>query len=63
MQQNFKSTQSLEYVASSRTTVPPVRTAPIELDMSLLKHVAGGVSPKGTWCSTDVVVESPKGTW
>jgi hypothetical protein len=63
MQQNFKSTQSLENVASSRTTVPPVRTAPIELDMSLLRHVAGGVSPKGTWASAVIAVQSPKGTW
>jgi len=62
MQQNLKSNQSLNHVASSRATVPPVRAVLIELDMSLLKHVAGG-SPKGTWGPMDAVVQSPKGTW
>jgi hypothetical protein len=62
MQQNFKSTQPLDHLASNRSAVPPVRTAPVELDLSLLKHVAGG-SPKGTWAPMDAVVQSPKGTW
>lgn len=61
MQQYFKSTQPLDHLASNRFTVPTVRTAPVELDLSLLKHVAGG-SPKGTWAPL-AVVESPKGTW
>ena len=64
MQQNLKSTPSLEQAAQAaqagnRSTV---RSAPIELDMSQLKHVSGG-SPKGTWDSYSAVVESPKGTW
>ena len=61
MQQTLKSTPSLEQ-AEQIGNRSAVRSAPIELDMSQLKHVSGG-SPKGTWDSYSAVVESPKGTW
>ena len=60
MQQNLKSTPSHKHAATGPATAPSVKTGPIELDMSLLKHVAGG-SPEGTLAAA--VVDSPKGTW
>ena len=35
------------------------RTAPVELDASLLELVSGG-SPRGTWMEE---ADSPRGTW
>ena len=61
MQPNRTSTQSLER-ATMNSKVPQVKSMPVELDIAQLKHVVGG-SPKGTWTPTDVIVQSPKGTW
>ena len=60
MQHNAKSTPALDIATRAATDAPVPKTAPIELDFSVLKHVSGG-SPKGTWQSFSV--ESPKGTW
>ena len=42
------------------TSLP--KPAPRELDVSVLKDVAGGKSPNGTW-STVTTASSPNGTW
>lgn len=45
----------------------PTKSAPIELDASLLSKVGGGFAPRGTWLAEapagEGVVEAPRGTW
>lgn len=45
----------------------PAKSAPVELDASLLSKVGGGLAPRGTWLAEapvgDGVVEAPRGTW
>jgi|HubBroStandDraft_2_1064218.scaffolds.fasta_scaffold4855175_1 hypothetical protein len=43
------------------------QSGPVELDLATLEKVSGGVSPKGTWATTETAAVvspvSPKGTW
>ena len=49
----------MEQVTAS--LVSSLTTGPVELDVSMLQAVAGGL-PKGTWSEADVQ-GLPKGTW
>ena len=63
MQQNLKSTPSHKHATTGPATAPSVKTGLLELDIALLKHVAGG-SQNGTWVeATPIVAAMPKGTW
>ena len=45
----------------------PLKSAPVELDVSLLSKVGGGLAPRGTWLAETpascAVVDAPRGTW
>jgi hypothetical protein len=62
MQQNLQSVPSDKAAARTPIDASLSKPAPLPLDASLLKHVGGGLSPKGTW-GADVTIDSPKGTW
>ena len=55
---------AVETATQNHATAPALKSAPIELEMVVLKHVAGG-APKGTWSAQAVAasVDAPKGTW
>lgn len=62
-QHQFASTQHNDEALA--VVQPMVKAAPVELDASVLKFIAGGTGevagPKGGWdCA---VVEGPKGGW
>ena len=68
MQNNFSSdlTATLATFAIG-VAAQPAKSAPIELDASLLCKVGGGLAPRGTWLAEapggDAVVDAPRGTW
>jgi hypothetical protein len=64
MQSTFSTTQTIRTVASSAQT-GTAPSAPIELDASLLKHVAGGASPSAAARATPLgkSLKSPHGNW
>lgn len=65
MQKNFSTDLSATHEA--RVAAQPAKSAPIELDASLLTKVGGGLAPRGTWLAVapvgDSVVDAPRGTW
>lgn len=52
---------SLSSVKSSPVALPVSKSTLLTLDESMLRQVAGGLAPRGTW-SPDVI-EAPRGTW
>ena len=53
-------------VAEDKSATPSKKTPLIVLDGGTLEHVAGGLSPKGTWGADTTsldTTDSPKGTW
>ena len=61
-QQNVQSVFFDKAAAKTPIDASLSKAAPLPLDASLLKHVGGGLSPKGTW-GADTATDSPKGTW
>jgi hypothetical protein len=61
MQSNRPFDLSVKSAANTQAVATSVKSAPIELDLAVLKHVAGG-SPNGTW-SAATLTDSPNGTW
>ena len=51
----------------SEAVALPLKSAPVELDASLLSKVGGGLAPRGTWLAEKpascAVVDAPRGTW
>jgi hypothetical protein len=65
MQPNRQSPARIETVEEFKESSASEMPA-IVLDAEALQHVAGGLSPKGTWgadCVTVDTTDSPKGTW
>ena len=62
MQKILSSNVFATRTAAGQIDASALKTHPIELEASLLGHVAGG-GPKGTWGVATLVVEGPKGTW
>lgn len=67
MRKNLLTVLSAIRINKGPVDAEPNKSAPIELDMSVLKHVAGGLAPRGTWGSEApadaATVEAPRGTW
>ena len=65
MQKNFST--DLFATHEARVAAQPAKSAPIELDASLLSKVGGGLAPRGTWLAEapvgEGVVDAPRGTW
>ncbi|MBC7483268.1 MAG: hypothetical protein H7337_15550 [Rhizobacter sp.] len=65
MQTNFFT--DLSATLDTRVAAKLAKSAPIELDLSLLSKVGGGLAPRGTWLAEapadQVVVDAPRGTW
>ena len=60
MQKNLQSVA--EIISHTQDEVDTSRTlsAPVELDLSQLQQVGGGMGPNGTWASD---AAGPNGTW
>jgi hypothetical protein len=56
--------KTLDTAATEAETISR-KSGPVELDLETLRHVGGGLSPKGTWgdSATATLLSSPKGTW
>ena len=68
MQKNFSSDLNATLATfAAGVSSQPAKSAPIELDASLLRKVGGGLAPRGTWLAEapvgEAVVEAPRGTW
>jgi hypothetical protein len=55
---DLPTTRALE----SKTDAQPNKSAPIELESSVLEHVSGG-APNGTWAAVAATTSAPNGTW
>ena len=64
MQKNLQSTSPAQRTSKSSVTLSSVRSAPIQLDLEMLKHVSGGLAPNGTWGPESCgAAQAPNGTW
>lgn len=64
MQKNLSSDLSATRTTEVRAEALPVRSAPFELDLSVLKHVGGG-GPNGNWAvaTSMASTDGPNGNW
>lgn len=58
----FSSFFAAKNAAQGTFDVSKAKTSPVELDLSMLKQVGGGLGPAGTWAEAQVT-EGPAGTW
>jgi hypothetical protein len=57
MQNNVSSFQAIDRTSKAGVDTPAAKSAPVELSLSSLERVAGGVAPNATW-----VVAKPQGS-
>jgi hypothetical protein len=62
MQTSLLTVLSFSRASESAANAPAPNSAPIELSLSDLQHVAGGMAPNGTWSPT-ATADAPNGTW
>ena len=63
MQKTFSSSDlSTTRALEGQADTQPNKSAPIELESSVLEHVSGG-APNGTWAAVATTTSAPNGTW
>jgi len=64
MQSNLLPDLSVNTAARLEAPDAQGKPAPIELDLTALSQVAGGLAPRGTW-GADLIetTDAPRGTW
>ncbi len=61
MQKALSSDLPTTVALESKADAQPNKSAPIELESSVLEHVSGG-APNGTWAAV-ATTSAPNGTW
>jgi hypothetical protein len=61
MQKNLQTVSVVVSQTQNDADASHTLSAPVELDLTQLQQVGGGLGPNGTWAA--VVVEGPNGTW